>query len=94
MKEMCSPCYGTGQIRCLRCGGSGVEANSNLLDDCLKCKGSRKERCLLCRGRGFIGGHAPQEQIHESQVQQSLPVARELSMEIHSGPSESTHVIR
>jgi hypothetical protein len=57
MKEMCLPCYGTGQIRCQRCGGSGVGANSSLLGkDCLKCKGARKERCLLCRGSGFIGG--------------------------------------
>lgn len=56
MKEMCLPCYGTGQIRCLRCGGRGVASNSSLLDkDCLKCKGTRQERCLLCRGSGFIG---------------------------------------
>ena len=78
MKEMCLPCYGTGQIRCLRCGGTGVESNNSLLGkDCLKCKGTRQERCLLCRGSGFIGGDAPQEQIHESQVQWSAPVARE-----------------
>lgn len=79
MKEMCLPCYGTGQIRCLRCGGRGVASNSSLLDkECLKCKGTRQQRCLLCRGRGFIGGDAPQEQIHERQVQQRASVAREL----------------
>ena len=76
MKEMCLPCYGSGQIRCLRCGGTGAESNISLLgEDCLKCKGTRQERCLLCRGSGFIGGDVPQEQIHESQVQCSLPVA-------------------
>lgn len=70
MKEMCLPCYGTGHIKCLRCGGSGGASNSSLLGkDCLKCKGTRQERCLLCSGSGFIGGDAPQEQIHESQVQ-------------------------
>jgi hypothetical protein len=76
MKEMCLPCYGTGQIRCLRCGGTGVESNSSLFgNDCLKCKGTRQGRCLLCRGSGFIGGDVLQEQIQESQVQWSLPVA-------------------
>jgi hypothetical protein len=59
MKEMCLPCYGTGQIRCLRCGGTGVESNSSVFGEgCLKCKGTRYERCLLCRGSGFIGGAA------------------------------------
>jgi len=78
MKKMCLPCYGTGRIRCLRCGGSGVGSDSSVLGkDCLKCKGTRKERCLLCRGSGFIGGDAPREQIHEIQVQRSPPVARE-----------------
>lgn len=76
MKEMCLPCYGTGQINCLRCGGTGVESNSSLLgEDCLKCKGTRQDRCLLCRGSGFIGGDVPREKINESQVQGSLPVA-------------------
>ncbi len=57
MKKMCLPCYGTGQIKCLRCGGSGVWSNSSLLDkDCLKCKGTRQQPCLLCRGSGFVGG--------------------------------------
>ena len=76
MQEMCLSCYGTGQIRCLRCGGAGAESNSSLLgNDCLKCKGTRQERCLFCRGSGFIGGDVVQEQNNESQVQWSLPVA-------------------
>ena len=76
MKEMCLPCYGTGQIKCLRCGGTGVEPNSSLFgEDCLKCKGTRQQRCLFCRGSGFIGGDVSQEQIHKSHVQRSLSVA-------------------
>ena len=76
MKEMCLPCYGTGQIRCLRCGGTGVGSNYSLLGkDCLKCKGTRQERCLLCRGSGFSGGDVPQKQINESQAQWRLPIA-------------------
>ena len=78
MKEMCLPCYGTGQIRCLRCGGRGVGANSSLLGKgCLKCKGTRRARCLLCRGSGFIDGGAPRDQIHENRIQRSLPITRE-----------------
>ncbi|MGH9849964.1 MAG: hypothetical protein ACREBD_08900 [Blastocatellia bacterium] len=76
MKEMCLPCYGTGNIRCLVCGGTGIRPNSSLLgEDCLKCRGTRKGRCQRCRGSGFIGGNVLQEQINESQVQWSLPVA-------------------
>jgi len=63
MKEMCLPCYGTGQIRCLVCGGTGITPNIGRLgEDCLKCKGSRKGRCQLCRGSGFIGGDVVQSQ--------------------------------
>lgn len=69
MKKMCLPCYGTGQIRCLGCGGTGRRPNSSLLgEDCLKCRGTGKGRCLVCRGSGFIGGDVAQEQIHESQA--------------------------
>ena len=43
MKEMCLPCYGTGQIGCQTCGGTGIMPNISLLgEDCLKCEGSRK----------------------------------------------------
>ena len=63
MKEMCLPCYGTGQIRCLVCGGTGITPNIGRLgEDCLKCKGSRKGRCQLRRGSGFIGGNVVQSQ--------------------------------
>ena len=74
MKEMCLPCYGTGQIGCLVCGGAGSRHNISVFDkDCLRCKGTRQERCSLCRGSGFIGGDVPQDLIRESQVQRSLP---------------------
>lgn len=70
MKEMCLPCYGTGQIRCLGCGGTGRLPSSSLLgEDCLKCRGTRKGRCQLCHGSGFTGGDLVQEQINERQVQ-------------------------
>lgn len=76
MKEMCLPCYGTGEIKCLGCGGTGIIPNSSLLgEDCLKCKGTRRGRCQRCRGSGFIGGNVPQEQANVSQVQWSLTVA-------------------
>jgi hypothetical protein len=76
MKEMCFPCYGTGQIRCLACGGTGVMPNISLLgEDCLKCKGTGKGRCQLCRGSGFTGGDFVQDQVSESQVQWSMPLA-------------------
>jgi hypothetical protein len=74
MKEMCLPCYGTGQIRCLVCGGTGLTANISLLgEDCLKCKGSRKGRCQLCRGSGFIGGDVvPSQYRTEAMIDQTL----------------------
>ena len=76
MKEMCLPCYGTGHIRCLVCGGTGIMPNIGLLgEDCRKCKGSRKGRCQLCRGSGFTGGDVAQEKSNESQVQWSLAAA-------------------
>ena len=75
MKEMCLPCYGTGQIRCLVCGGAGSRRNLSVLSkDCIKCKGTGQGRCSPCRGSGFIGGDIPREKIRESRVQQSLPV--------------------
>ena len=78
MKEMCLPCYGTGEIRCLVCGGNGVMPNSSLLgEDCRKCKGSGMGRCLVCRGKGFTGGDLVHEQIQESQAEGSLPSRRD-----------------
>lgn len=57
MKKMCLPCYGSGQIGCQSCGGTGVMPGiTQLGEDCRKCDGSRKGSCQLCRGRGFTGG--------------------------------------
>ena len=76
VNEMCLPCYGTGEIRCLACGGTGFIPNISLLvEDCLKCRGTGKGRCQLCRGIGFTGGDVVQEQIHENQAEWNLPVA-------------------
>ncbi len=74
MKEMCLPCYGTGHIRCLTCGGTGVMPNLGLLgEDCFKCLGTRKGHCQLCRGSGFIGGL--RERMENTRVEWSLPLA-------------------
>jgi hypothetical protein len=74
MKEMCLPCYGTGQIRCLACGGTGIMPNVSVLGKyCRKCKGSRKGRCQLCRGIGFIGGdHVQSQYPTEAMIDQTL----------------------
>ena len=76
MKEMCLDCYGTGQIRCLVCGGTGGMPNLSLLgEDCLKCRGTGEDRCQRCYGSGFIGGGVMPRQTNEGQVEWSLPVA-------------------
>lgn len=95
MKEMCLPCYGTGQIRCLRCGGTGIESDISLLgEDCLKCKGSRKGRCQLCRGSGFIGGGVVRSQyLTEAMIDLTLadsfpasdPPSWTLGLDVQSG---------
>jgi hypothetical protein len=55
MKEMCANCYGTGNVPCEHCGGTGVMPNVSLLGEaCQKCKGTRTERCQLCHGTGFL----------------------------------------
>jgi hypothetical protein len=74
MKEMCLPCYGTGQIRCQVCGGTGVMPNISVLgEDCRKCKGSRKGRCQLCRGSGFtVGDLVPSQYPTEEMIDMTL----------------------
>ena len=76
MKEMCLDCYGTGQIKCLVCGGTGIMPDISLVgEDCLKCRGTRKGSCQRCRGSGFTGGVVMERQTNEDQVERSLTVA-------------------
>ena len=40
-KETCAYCYGTGEVKCEVCGGSGEMQSWSLLDqECLKCQGT------------------------------------------------------
>lgn len=55
LRDPCGLCYGTGTIRCLTCGGTGIRRDSSLLNgDCFKCRGTGEAICLKCAGSGLI----------------------------------------
>ncbi|TLD33618.1 hypothetical protein PspLS_00264 [Pyricularia sp. CBS 133598] len=49
--ETCSSCSGTGQVTCLRCGGS----RSDMFVECaicLHCDATGQVQCAACDGKG------------------------------------------
>jgi DnaJ-class molecular chaperone len=70
-KDPCGRCLGTGTVRCLTCGGAGIQLNSSLLsEECLKCQGARQIVCLECLGSGeWNGGVFGARARHEPEIQ-------------------------
>lgn len=103
MKEMCLPCYGTGRIACLVCGGTGAAPHNTVLgEDCRKCKGSRLGRCQRCSGSGFIGGDTlqsrnPTEAMIDMTLVDSFPASDPpgwtLGLDAESGPRDVTPLV-
>ena len=49
MSDYCSNCYGSGQVPCPDCGGSGSWLGTGY---CEKCQGTGEVRCPQCGGTG------------------------------------------
>jgi len=50
-KDNCPTCKGAGEAKCGRCGGSGINPNSNT-QNCTQCAGTGLVICPTCHGTG------------------------------------------
>ena len=52
MSQTCNECYGSGQVPCPDCGGTGDWAHTGY---CEKCQGTGEVSCPQCGGTGTQG---------------------------------------
>lgn len=50
-KHLCKHCGGAGQVRCVRCDGTGY---LNKKDTCYYCSGKGVTVCPACKGEKYI----------------------------------------